>query len=966
MMVIMTGCNSSTRKNRSAGSSFSSHAAFVALLTSILIDVSTATSKCPPPVIPLNAIVTTRWDGNVVQFQCKPGYALIGTATAMCVNDAWNHPPPTCHLASIPHRHTPGSAIKNTGQRQQQSSQSQYSILRSLSDLQYQHDYNMPTANKWGAPRLSGNSNRPLFSWDLAGGDQHSQGAGTNSGSVKPYMDNVSTAPYERYAHTSVQISTESAATSSMPANLYFRDRTKPSFVPPETRSALARRKGNIPRKRRMKGRNSAVHPTSSPKEVVADSYYNKKQKNSSSGGRANENPDGSPMFTYSTIHSSDNSHSLNKSPVPNERVQVIVSHQKRGDRAKNKANLNPSPSNLTHRKPSLTNIGQPAIITLADSNSRAVSQNDPTLKDIAVSQNSESINNLQLSEEVTSPEKLPKLSNSTVNDYYMAVNFSEINLSQLDMSCMKNNSNQIDNGIFLPAPEIAHGSVDTYRRRHNSEEPFNSYLEAFYVCEDGYHFELSVAHSLYCLKERWIGPLPNCIPVNSKSHDKDFDNEDEDPKLGTMPSCTISKGGCEHICEEKNDKIICSCYRGYYLKDDKKGCIDANECDVDNGGCQHQCWNIPGSFMCYCPEGYGLGSNRKSCLDKNECLLNNGHGPCQDVCTNTEGGYQCACSIQGTQLSADNHTCEDIDECATNNFGCSHSCLNTVGSAFCTCDEGYMLGDDWKMCEDIDECQFPELAQSCRGDCINTIGSYKCGREAEEDEGYLLTVTTPEYDQNGQTEIVCDPGYTKDDREECIDIDECALDNFGCSHICENTPGSSSCTCPPGYNLLEDWKTCEDVDECTNGDLTCSHGCSNVNGSAHCTCPTGYQLLDDERTCEDLDECSTNKGGCSQDCINTPGSYRCACSGLNQLQPDGKTCRVAFCVTPTIPYKGELICNTSPDRGGFYIIHTSCKIRCPPDMQLTGIETITCAEDGQWDSYDYNCSGKSQQLGDF
>ena len=86
--------------------------------------------------------------------------------------------------------------------------------------------------------------------------------------------------------------------------------------------------------------------------------------------------------------------------------------------------------------------------------------------------------------------------------------------------------------------------------------------------------------------------------------------------------------------------------------------------------------------------------------LDRNECLLRNGHGPCQDTCRNTQGGYTCSCDgIPGTNLAPDNHTCQDIDECKDNNFGCSHTCLNTLGTAFCTCPEGFMLKEDWKTC---------------------------------------------------------------------------------------------------------------------------------------------------------------------------------------------------------------------------------------------------------------------------
>ena len=56
------------------------------------------------------------------------------------------------------------------------------------------------------------------------------------------------------------------------------------------------------------------------------------------------------------------------------------------------------------------------------------------------------------------------------------------------------------------------------------------------------------------------------------------------------------------------------------------------------NGGCDQVCRNRPGTFMCECAPGY---SGSITCLDINECLLNNGHGPCQDTCSNTHGGYE-------------------------------------------------------------------------------------------------------------------------------------------------------------------------------------------------------------------------------------------------------------------------------------------------------------------------------------
>ena len=44
------------------------------------------------------------------------------------------------------------------------------------------------------------------------------------------------------------------------------------------------------------------------------------------------------------------------------------------------------------------------------------------------------------------------------------------------------------------------------------------------------------------------------------------------------------------------------------------------------------------------------------------------------------------------------------------------------------------------------------------------------------------------------------------------LDIDECALANGGCHHICDNTNGSFSCMCDEGYELDEDGQQCNGV----------------------------------------------------------------------------------------------------------------------------------------------------------
>lgn len=41
-----------------------------------------------------------------------------------------------------------------------------------------------------------------------------------------------------------------------------------------------------------------------------------------------------------------------------------------------------------------------------------------------------------------------------------------------------------------------------------------------------------------------------------------------------------------------------------------------------------------------------------------------------------------------------------EYDECATNDHGCDHECVNTLGSFKCECRIGYELHSDGKKCE--------------------------------------------------------------------------------------------------------------------------------------------------------------------------------------------------------------------------------------------------------------------------
>ena len=40
-----------------------------------------------------------------------------------------------------------------------------------------------------------------------------------------------------------------------------------------------------------------------------------------------------------------------------------------------------------------------------------------------------------------------------------------------------------------------------------------------------------------------------------------------------------------------------------------------------------------------------------------------------------------------------------DINECGSNNGGCVHTCTNTAGSYYCTCNTGYSLNNNKHGC---------------------------------------------------------------------------------------------------------------------------------------------------------------------------------------------------------------------------------------------------------------------------
>ena len=242
--------------------------------------------------------------------------------------------------------------------------------------------------------------------------------------------------------------------------------------------------------------------------------------------------------------------------------------------------------------------------------------------------------------------------------------------------------------------------------------------------------------------------------------------------------------------------------------------------------------------------------------MDIDECGKNRRVCPGNVHCTNTVGSYYCQCWNGYTVSGSD---CIDIDECANQNTCPENSiCENTAGSYACLCNAGFQ-GD---LCTDFDECT---LNNTCHvnATCSNSQGSFKCNCKLG-------------YHGNGET---CKIGHC-DDRS-CPANSKC------------RSPTTDQCECGEGFESAGNDKTfCVDVDECDSCDKNAD--CENTIGSFSCSCQPGY--FGNGLSCFDLNECDTDGYRCDEEttCTNTVGSFTCCyINGTCTNTRQGSTCSV-------------------------------------------------------------------------
>ncbi|XP_078810027.1 pro-epidermal growth factor isoform X3 [Oryzias latipes] len=118
--------------------------------------------------------------------------------------------------------------------------------------------------------------------------------------------------------------------------------------------------------------------------------------------------------------------------------------------------------------------------------------------------------------------------------------------------------------------------------------------------------------------------------------------------------------------------------------------------CDERSGVCVNVCSSPGEPGVCQCSEGFTLSKQGTHCEDVNECAHWN-HG-CSLGCENIPGSYFCTCP-EGYGLLPDRKTCKEIIPCGGKVTNCGRGCLPTEAGLVCVCPRGSALLDDGQTC---------------------------------------------------------------------------------------------------------------------------------------------------------------------------------------------------------------------------------------------------------------------------